>query len=192
MARLTASLLALALGAGLAFALAACGEGDARLLPGETAQEISENLDSVQRLVDEGECVEAQGAAQQVSAQVEGLEGIDPKLKRTLEEGAARLNEVVVSCEETTEETLEETVPTIEDTTEEKEEKKDEEPQDKETESEDDQGEDDDFEGSEGSDLPPQANGEAKGHDVPPGEPPVESGPPSGGIGPGAEAEGDD
>lgn len=189
MARLAASLLALALGAGLAFALVACGEDDAKLLPGETAQEISENLDSVQRLVDEGECVEGQDAAEQVSTQVEGLEGIDPKLKRTLEEGTSRLNEVVVSCEETTE-TVEETVPTIEDTTE-KPKKDDEESEDEDSESEDEEGEGDESEASEESDLPPQANGKSKGQEDPPGESPVEA-PPSGGIGPGAEAEGGD
>ena len=111
MPRVAASPLALALGLAAALALAACGGGsDAKLLAGNTAQEIRENLDSVQRLVDEGECVGAEDAALSVSSQVEALEGIDPKLKQLLQEGAARLNEVVDQCEEP-EATVEETVP---------------------------------------------------------------------------------
>jgi septal ring-binding cell division protein DamX len=93
--------LALALGALAAIALASCGSGeDAKLLPGNTAQEISENLDSVKQFVSEGECVGAENAAQEVSAQVEGLGGVDEKLKQALQRGAEKLNEVVVACEE--------------------------------------------------------------------------------------------
>jgi septal ring-binding cell division protein DamX len=93
--------LALALGAIAALALASCGGGeDAKLLPGTTAQEISENLDSVKQFVAEGECVGAENAAQEVSAQVETLGGVDAKLKQALQAGAARLNEVVAGCEE--------------------------------------------------------------------------------------------
>ena len=111
MPRVAAAPLALALGLAAALALAACGGGsDAKLLAGNTAQEIRENLDSVQRLVDEGECVGAEDAALSVSSQVEAVEGIDPKLKQLLQEGAARLNEVVDQCEEA-EATVEETVP---------------------------------------------------------------------------------
>src|SRR6476646_7924132 len=111
MPRVAAAPLALALGVAAALALAACGGGsDAKLLAGNTAQEIRENLDSVQRLVDEGECVGAEDAALSVSSQVESVEGIDPKLKQLLQEGAARLNEVVDQCEEP-EATVEETVP---------------------------------------------------------------------------------
>jgi septal ring-binding cell division protein DamX len=94
--------LALALGAIAAFALVSCGGGeDAKLLPGTTAQEISENLDSVKQFVSEGECVGAENAAQEVSAQVEDLGGVDEKLKLALQRGAEKLNEVVVACEET-------------------------------------------------------------------------------------------
>jgi hypothetical protein len=111
MPRLAAAPLALALGLAAALALAACGGGsDAKLLAGNTAQEIRENLDSVQRLVDEGECVGAEDAALSVSSQVEAVEGVDPKLKQLLQEGAARLNEVVDQCEEA-EATVEETIP---------------------------------------------------------------------------------
>jgi outer membrane biosynthesis protein TonB len=111
MPRVTAPPLALALGLAAALAVAACGGGsDAKLLAGNTAQEIRENLDSVQRLVDEGECVGAEDAALSVSSQVEAVEGIDPKLKQLLQEGAGRLNEVVDQCEEA-EATVEETIP---------------------------------------------------------------------------------
>ena len=41
---------------------------------------------------------------------MEAVEGIDPKLKQLLQEGAARLNEVVDQCEEA-EATVEETIP---------------------------------------------------------------------------------
>jgi hypothetical protein len=106
--------LAIALGVSAAIALASCGAGeDAELLPGATAAEISENLDSVKQLADEGECVGAADAAEEVSAQVQALRGVDPELKQALERGADRLSEVVATCEETTTEELE---PSAEDT----------------------------------------------------------------------------
>jgi hypothetical protein len=99
--RLAAFTLALALGAVAALALASCGGGEsAKLLPGATAQEISENLDSVKQFAGEEECVGAANAAQEVSTQVEDLSGVDAKLKQALQNGAAQLNEVVASCEE--------------------------------------------------------------------------------------------
>jgi outer membrane biosynthesis protein TonB len=101
MGRLNASLLALALGAVAAMALAACGSGGgADLLPGDTAKEISSNLDQVKALANEGECIGAEDAAQEVSAQVDALGGVDKRLKQALQEGAARLTEVVEGCEE--------------------------------------------------------------------------------------------
>ncbi len=106
MRRHIALILALALGVAAAFALASCGGEDAKLLPGSTAAEISANLDTVQQLASEGECVGAADAADQVSVQVEALEGVDPKLKQALERGAARLDEVVTTCEETETETI--------------------------------------------------------------------------------------
>jgi septal ring-binding cell division protein DamX len=100
--RPAAFVIALALGAVAAIALVSCGGGeDAKLLPGTTAQEISENLDSVKQFVSEGECVGAENAAQEVSAQVEGLGGVDAKLKQALQRGAERLGEVVAGCKET-------------------------------------------------------------------------------------------
>lgn len=101
-----ASILALALGLAAAVALASCGGEDAKLLPGNTAQEITENLDSVQRYAEEGECIGAEDAVAEVNTQIESLEGIDPELEEVLQRGAARLSEVVGECEETTTETL--------------------------------------------------------------------------------------
>lgn len=100
MARPLAYLLTLALAALAATALSACGDEDAELLPGGTAGEITANLDTVKQLADEGDCLGAESAAQQVSEQVEALGGIDKRLKRALDEGATRLNEVVAECEE--------------------------------------------------------------------------------------------
>ena len=106
MGRLTASLLALALGTAASLCLLACGGGGgADLLPGATASEINSNLDQVERLAGEGDCVGAQDAAAAVSGQIEALGGVDKRLKQALREGATRLNEVVAACEETVEET---------------------------------------------------------------------------------------
>lgn len=100
--QLAAFALALVLGATAAVALASCGGGeDAKLLPGTTAEEIAENLDSVKQFVSEGECVGAENAAREVSAQVEALDEVDAKLKQALQRGAEKLSEVVVSCVET-------------------------------------------------------------------------------------------
>ena len=174
-----------------ALALVSCGGGsDAKLLPGETAQEISENLDSVQRLVDEGECLDAEEAALEVSTQVEALQGIDAELKRVLEEGAERLNEVVNTCEEATEDTVEETLPETTETTEEEPEEKEKKP--KKVEPEETLPEEEEEVEPE-NDLPPQANGKAKGHEKDEPPPIEEEGEePSGGIGPGSAPEEDD
>jgi outer membrane biosynthesis protein TonB len=83
-----------------ALLLVSCGGEDAELLPGETAREITENLDEVKRLADEGDCAGAAGAVQEVGAQVEALDGVDAELERVLERGTTRLNEVVATCEE--------------------------------------------------------------------------------------------
>ena len=124
MVRIALSLTAFALGALAAAGIASCGSDDAQLLAGETAREITANLDSVRELADAGDCVGAEGAAQQVSEQVEDLEGVDRKLKQALTQGAAKLNEVVASCEETEAETTETTESTTAESTEEKPEKK--------------------------------------------------------------------
>jgi outer membrane biosynthesis protein TonB len=190
MARLSAALIALALGAVAALGLAACGSGgDAKLLPGDTASEITSNLDQVEQLASEGDCGGAAGAAESVSAQVEALGGVDAKLKEALSEGAARLNEVVAGCEEAT---TEEEEPAIEpaEVPEEAEEKekpqKPEKPKPEKAEEE--------AAGETEQTLPPQAEGKAKGHEeaeeeaAPPSE---DGGTPSGGVGAGEPAGGD-
>jgi len=119
MRRLVAFLLAVSLCIATAVSLASCGGGkDAKLLPGATAQEITENLDLVKQYAEEGECVGAADAAGEVSTQVEALSGVDPKLKQVLQQGAARLNEVIANCEESNTEAV---APASEATTEDKE-----------------------------------------------------------------------
>jgi len=191
MGRLSTSLIVLALAAATALGLAACGgSGDAELLPGETAGEINTNLDQVEQLASEGDCVGAADAAQAVALQVEGLGGVDAELKRALEEGASRLNEVVAGCEETA--TEEETEPAIEEAEEPEEEEKEKPKKPEKPEKPEKEAEEPEEEEAEPS-LPPQAEGEAKGHEkaeeeAPPGE---SGGTPSGGVGPGAPAEGE-
>jgi hypothetical protein len=115
--QLAISTLALALGAAAALALVSCGGGeDAKLLPGNTAAEITENLDRVKQYAEEGECVGAEDAVGEVNAQVEGLTGVDPKLVEALTRGANRLGEVVASCQEETETVAPESEATTEET----------------------------------------------------------------------------
>ncbi len=119
--QLAISTLALALGTATALGLVSCGGGeDAKLLPGNTAAEITENLDRVKQYAEEGECVGAEDAVAEVNAQVEGLTGVDPKLVEALERGSTRLSEVVASCQE---EETEAVAPESEATTEEETEK---------------------------------------------------------------------
>ncbi len=106
--QLAVSTLALALGALAAVMLASCGGGeDAKLLPGNTAQEITENLDRIEQYAEEGECVGAEDAVAEVSGQVASLGDVDPKLVEALQRGASRLSEVVATCEEEPAETVE-------------------------------------------------------------------------------------
>jgi hypothetical protein len=189
MPRAPLSLPAFALGAAAALSLVACGGEDAKLLPGETAREITANLDTVQQLSDEGDCLGAESAAQQVGEQIEALEGVDRKLKRALEDGASRLEEVIASCEESTAEAI--APATIPNEAEEEEkapkEKKEKEPKPKEEEVTP--------ETTPPRSLPPQANGEGKGLENGKGPPPSEEGAeesPSGGVGPGSPAEGEE
>ena len=191
MPRLPASLLALVLACAAALALASCGGEDAQLLPGETAREITANLDTVQQLSNEGDCVGAESAAQQVGEQIEALKGVDVKLKQALEDGAGRLNEVIASCEEaTTEAVAPAVVPTEAESSEEKppepkdEKEKKEKPKEEAAEPETQ---------APPAALPPQANGEGKGLDNGNG-PPSEEGSEeegesaSGGVSPGSPA----
>jgi hypothetical protein len=113
--------LAFALSVAAAFCLASCGGGeDAKLLPGNTAREITENLDRVRQFASEGECVGAADAVQEVSAQVEALSGVDAKLTQALQRGTSRLGEVVATCDEEPAEAVE---PSTEATTTEEEER---------------------------------------------------------------------
>lgn len=173
--------LVLILAATATVGLVACGDsGGADLLPGETANEINSNLDAVERLVAEGDCIGAEDAAAAVTGQVEALTGVDAKLKQALSEGATRLNEVIAECEEATSEDTVETIEPAEEPEEnearEKPEKPDKEKKEKEPVQEPE-------ESDEGPTLPPQSNGkgEEKGNG-----PPVEPEAPSGGVGPGA------
>jgi hypothetical protein len=187
-------LLAIGFTATAALTLAACGGEDAKLLPGETAREITANLDTVQQLSDEGDCLGAESAAQQVGEQIEVLEGVDAKLKRALEEGSVRLEEVIATCEESTTEAI--APAEIPAEPEEDEEKEAKEKPDKGKEKEEKPKADEEA-ASEGTPpLPPQAKGEAKGLENGHG-PPVEEEAgseesTSGGVGPSAPAEGGD
>lgn len=185
MPRLPRLSLTLVLAVACASALAACGGEDAQLLPGETAREITANLESVQQLAAEGDCVGAESAAEQVAEQIEALEEVDPKLKQALEQGAVRLEEVIAGCEEPDEAIAPATIPDEEAEDEEKEPrakpKKDRKP---EKEEEPDTP-------TESPQLPPQANGEGKGQEKGNGPPPSEEESdeePSGGVSPGAVA----
>src|SRR5213595_1279174 len=113
MGRLSALVFAFLIGAAGAVGLVSCGGGSsADLLPGTTADQIEANLDQVDQLAAEEDCIGAEDAVAAVTAEVEELEGVDLKLKAALQEGTAKLSEVVSRCEEET--TSEETEPTVE------------------------------------------------------------------------------
>lgn len=190
MPRLPVSLAVLGLGALAALALVSCGGEDAQLLPGETAREITANLDTVQQLTDEGDCVGAESAAQQVGEQIEAIKGVDAKLKRALEDGAGRLNEVIAGCEESTTEAIAPAViPTEVEDEEEEPPKEKEEKEKKEKPKEEEAAPEAQ---TPPPSLPPQANGEGKGlengNGPPSGEESVEESS-SGGVSPGSPAE---
>lgn len=175
-----------------ALGLTACGEEDAQLLPGGTAREITANLDTVQQLSDEGDCVGAESAAQQVGEQIEALKGVDPKLKQALENGAARLEEVIVECEEaSTEAVAPAEIPPEED-------EEDEEAEEKKKKPKPDEAEEEPETPETSPSLPPQANGKGKGLENGNGPPPSEeeapedggAESPSGGVSPGSPAGG--
>lgn len=185
MPRLPRLTLVLVLAVACASALAACGEEDARLLPGETAREITANLESVQQLAAEGDCVGAESAAEQVGEQIAALEEVDPKLKQALEQAASRLEEVIAGCEEPDEAIAPATIPDEEEEDEEKE------PRDKQKKEQKPEKEEEPDTPAESGELPPQANGEGKGLEKGNGSPPSEeeSGEePSGGVSPAAPA----
>src|SRR5665811_1140977 len=67
---------------------------------------IRDSLETVQQLADEGDCVGAESAVEQVGEQIDALEEVDARLKQALEDGAERLSEVIATCEESTEEAI--------------------------------------------------------------------------------------
>jgi hypothetical protein len=190
MARLSAIFLAFLLGAASAFALVSCGGGEADLLPGTTADQIESNLDEVEQLADAGDCFGAEDAVAEVTAEVEELQGVDQKLKAALQEGTAKLSEVVTRCEEET--TEEEPEPTLETDVEAEDVEEDEKPKKEKPDEEDEssKAQEEPAEGDEGPELPPQANGKGEeksgGESTPPAEgaPPAEETPSPGGVGP--------
>jgi hypothetical protein len=187
MRQLTAFLLAALVAAGLS----SCGGEDAQLLPGETAREITANLDTVRALADEGDCEGAEAATEQVGAQIEAL-SVDAELKQALREGASRLDEVIATCAPEIEETVEALPEPPEETSGKVKKEKHGKPGDEsDAAGDEEQAPPTTEEESTGEpSLPPQANGKAKGHEKgSSGE--VESGEAaSGGISPDSSTEG--
>lgn len=195
MVRLSALFLTFLLGAAGAVALVSCGGGEeADLLPGTTADQIESNLNEVEQLADAGDCIGAEDAVAEVTAEVEELEGVDLKLKAALQEGTAKLSVVVGRCEEET--TSEETEPSVESDVDAEEVEEDEKKPKKEKpekEAEEPAEAEEVPSESEGPELPPQSNGEGEekggsGESAPPVDP-AEEAPPSGGVGPGVGVE---
>ncbi len=95
-----------------------CGEDRSNLLPGDTANEISSNLDRVRQLAGSGDCFGALTAAQEVTRQVEGLgAGVDRRLKRSLRDGVTQLVLTVQENCEATEGTVTEEPAEVPETT---------------------------------------------------------------------------
>lgn len=185
MARLSPLLIAVLLAAASAAALASCGGGNnADLLPGTTAEQIESNLDQVEELAAEEDCIGAEDAVAEVAAEVEELEGVDLKLKTALQEGTGRLSEVVSLCEE---EAGEETEPSLEANVEAEELEDEKKPKKVKPEKEAKEPKEEPSAG-EGPALPPQSNGNGeengKGGGKPPAEAEGEETPSTGGVGP--------
>ncbi|HEV2859299.1 MAG TPA: hypothetical protein VGW80_12940 [Solirubrobacterales bacterium] len=201
MGRFSALMLALLLGGTSAVALASCGGGsDAKLLPGKTAEQIEQNLDQVKVLVESDDCVGAEDAVAAVSSEVEEL-NVATKLKGALQEGTARLSEVVARCEEEADQEGE-TEPSVaadaDAETEELEaeeleaEEKAEKAEEKTEEQEQKEEEKTEAPEVEEGNLPPQSEGqgEAKGFEEPPAPPSqAPEGSESGGVSPGVGVE---
>jgi uncharacterized protein YqgV (UPF0045/DUF77 family) len=198
MGRLSVLLLALFVGGASAVALVSCGGGsDAKLLPEPTANQIEANLDEVRQLAANDDCIGAEDAVATVAAEVEELNDVAPKLKTALEEGTAKLSEVVGRCEE---EASEEAEPSLESDVEAEEleeeeleaEEKAAKAQEKaeKKEQKEEQAEAPEEEGN----LPPQSEGKGKGkgHEEappPPAPAPESEESESGGVGPGVGVE---
>ena len=188
----------------LALGPSACGGGSADLLPGKTAEEINQNLDQVRARVNEGDCAGAEDAVNEVSEEVDGLGGVDKKLKAALREGTTRLGEVVGSCQEEAladqeeeqaaeEKAEQEEQAAVEAEEEEFEAEQEDEEKNEKKEEAAEQKEEREAERSEDEEAePPEpsgpGNGEEKGKG-PPAETPSGNEPPAGGVGPGTEVE---
>ena len=109
MTRLAIPILALALGAGAAVALVSCGGDKEGLLPGENADQIVANLNSVEQDAANGDCDAAAEGAEEVRGQIEDLGNeVNTQLKQRLAEGADQLVSVIsTSCEEAATTTVE-------------------------------------------------------------------------------------
>ena len=84
--------------------LVACGGERATpsCCPGAPRSEINANLDQVEQLAAEGDCVgAAQRGRRRSASRSKSWPASTQELKEALREGAARLNEVVAGCEET-------------------------------------------------------------------------------------------
>jgi hypothetical protein len=202
--RLSALMLAVLFGAACTVVLASCGCGsDAKLLPGTTAEQIEANLEEVRQLAARGDCVGAEDAVGAVNAEVEELNGVATKLKTALQQGTARLEEVVSRCDEEsegeTEQAAEADVEAEELEAEELEAEEEKAAKAQEKAEKQEQKEEEKAEGPvevEEGNLPPQSEGKgkAKGHEevAPPPTPEPEPAPEeveSGGVGPGVGVE---
>ncbi len=200
MGSLRAASILCALALVMALVLSACG-GGADLLPSKTADQINKNLDQVRAFVAEGDCAGAENAVNEVSEEVDGLGGVDKKLKAALREGTNHLGEVVASCgQEALEESEEEQAAAEEKA--EQEEQVAVEAEEAELEAEEEQAkkekpkkeapegeeEAEQGEGPEPPETPGQSEGVEKGKG-PQAETPSGNEPPAGGVGPGTEVE---
>jgi hypothetical protein len=205
MARLRTVFSLFALAVSALLALAACGGGGPDLLPGRTANEINRNLDQVRALVDEGDCAGAEDAVGQVSADVDGLSGVDSKLQAALRQGTERLGQLVSACEtealeaeaaenaaaeEAAEQAEQEAVEAEEEqfAEEQQREKREENREKKESREKKSEEETETTEESEAIEPPGQNEGVENGKG-PPAETPSGNEPPAGGVGPGAVVE---
>lgn len=115
--RLAGLILVFALGAGAAFGLVSCGDdNNPELLPGNTADDILSNLDTVTEAVDSGDCDGAEQAVSEIIGDIEDLDRpVSKALRRQLKQGATLLaDQIEAECtpEATSETTAEPTEPT--------------------------------------------------------------------------------